>query len=502
MYSLRHLFHLLDEYSTTFYGEPLGSVGVDFPATRASSGSGSRTTAFPLKLPVTREFSLLADPICVALVPPARVRTLPAPSRPDVPFGMGRAAKITLILRHFRPPAKAGPRSHHLLGHPLSFRRELVDSLRREARAGADWKTPPVHRRHVSPDPSVEIVVRWSFCAIHPAAKSQAGDPDDVVKPAAAATSSSWKPSAPWVRDRHPAHRERRGLRSSRSTMQNFVNVSTAPGLLENAAARRLFATPGVGPSLDSGWRKRASNQPFAKPPSEPTSSTSLSASTDNSRLTIPPSLPHIFPPPPVGRLDKRESSVRPHELVILSAAGRLIAHVCEVGDLPDCHHTYPLRSRNTANAARSALLRARGNSHLIVGHRLPALFAAINLAFPAYLCLDLDVSPCVHRYFNFLFSTNHPQLPLATLFGLRPSQYGIDLRWLAAAATPAEAEPLELHLAFASDVSCRDLLVEAHFIRQLVLRSGLRVVVSSYYNGPACRHSFSYVLLAPVSRP
>ena len=73
------------------------------------------------------------------------------------------------------------------------------------------------------------------------------------------------------------------------------------------------------------------------------------------------------------------------------------------------CHHAYPLRPRNTANAARSALLSARGNKYLIVGHRLPALFAAINLAFPAYLCLDLDVLPCVHRYFNFLFSNQSP---------------------------------------------------------------------------------------------
>ena len=167
----RLLLHLLDEYSTTFYGEPLGFVGVDFPRDSRVFGFWQSYHRLSSSFQLPELFSLLADPICVALVPPSQLEPFPAPSRPDVALRDGRAAREShLVLHHLsttsesRPTDPPSARASALV--PPRTRRHL----RREARAGADWKTPPVHRRHVPPDPSVEIVVR-SFLRHPPGSK-------------------------------------------------------------------------------------------------------------------------------------------------------------------------------------------------------------------------------------------------------------------------------------------------------------------------------------------
>ena len=188
----------------------------------------------------------------------------------------------------------------------------------------------------------------------------------------------------------------------------NFTNISTSPLILENSTVRRLFSTPGIALHQTLGVAE-TTFQPLLTELPKPTDVIFVSFSVRFVTAASDPTIDTSHFPPQWKGWTEEECSLGLCELLILSAAGRILEHVCDFEHQPYLHHNYRLKPHRFLHAARSALLRARGNRYLIVGHRLSALFAAVNLAFPANLCIDLDQIPSSHRYLRYLFSRYVP---------------------------------------------------------------------------------------------
>ena len=150
-------------------------------------------------------------------------------------------------------------------------------------------------------------------------------------------------------------------------------------------------------------------------------------------------------------------------EVVVVTPGPELLLHVAGPGSMTamEFHHRYPLQQqRELTNKVRRYLLRARGRNCFIVGRRLGALFAAIGIAYPAYMAFDLDTHPGAKAYLQMLRRTRHKEIPEALLG--ENSLYGADLRWFAALATGNDEPTLELYN------EGRDLLCEALFLAKL----------------------------------
>ena len=149
-------------------------------------------------------------------------------------------------------------------------------------------------------------------------------------------------------------------------------------------------------------------------------------------------------------------------EIVVMTPKPELRLHAAGPGSMTalEYHHKYPLQHRETVTRVRWYLLRARGRNCFIVGRRLGALFAAFNIAYPAYMVFDLDTHPGAKAYLQMLRRTRHKEIPEALLG--ENSLYGTDLRWFAALATGNDEPALELYN------GGRDLLCEALFLAKL----------------------------------